>query len=52
VAYASGDVKSGANGDGMNWFWNGRDYSLSKVITFMSSSELNYSKPHPISVAA
>ena len=31
VAYASGDINSGGNGLGMNWFWNGRDYSFFTV---------------------
>lgn len=28
VAYASGDINAGGNGLGMNWFWDGRDYSF------------------------
>ena len=31
VAYASGDINSGGNGLGMNWFWDGRDYSFFTV---------------------
>jgi len=31
VAYASGDINTGGNGNGMNWFWNGRDYSFFTV---------------------
>ena len=31
VAYASGDINSGGNGIGMNWFWDGRDYSFFTV---------------------
>ncbi len=31
VAYASGDINTGGNGIGMNWFWNGRDYSFFTV---------------------
>ena len=31
VAYASGDINSGGNGNGMNWFWDGRDYSFFTV---------------------
>ena len=31
VAYASGDINSGGNGIGSNWFWNGRDYSFFTV---------------------
>lgn len=31
VAYASGDINLGGNGVGMNWFWNGRDYSFFTV---------------------
>lgn len=31
VAYASGNINSGGNGIGMNWFWNGRDYSFFTV---------------------
>jgi hypothetical protein len=31
VAYASGDINAGGNGLGMNWFWNGRDYSFFTV---------------------
>jgi hypothetical protein len=31
VAYASGDINSGGNGVGMNWFWNGRHYSFFTV---------------------
>ena len=31
VAYASGDINNGGNGVGMNWFWNGRDYSFFTV---------------------
>ena len=31
VAYASGDINTGGNGVGMNWFWNGRDYSFFTV---------------------
>ena len=31
VAYASGDINTGGNGLGMNWFWNGRDYSFFTV---------------------
>ena len=31
VAYASGDINSGGNGIGMNWFWNGRNYSFFTV---------------------
>lgn len=31
VAYTSGDINSGGNGLGSNWFWNGRDYSFFTV---------------------
>jgi hypothetical protein len=31
VAYAGGDVNSGGNGIGMNWFWDGRNYSFFTV---------------------
>jgi hypothetical protein len=31
VAYASGDINLGGNGLGMNWFWDGRDYSFFTV---------------------
>ncbi len=31
VAYASGDINSGGNGIGMNWFWDGRHYSFFTV---------------------
>jgi hypothetical protein len=31
VAYASGDINTGGNGNGTNWFWNGRDYSFFTV---------------------
>ena len=31
VAYVSGDINSGGNGLGMNWFWDGRDYSFFTV---------------------
>jgi hypothetical protein len=31
VAYASGDINSGGNGVGMNWLWNGRNYSFFTV---------------------
>src|SRR5271157_1286087 len=31
VAYASGDINAGGNGNGMNWFWNGKDYSFFTV---------------------
>jgi hypothetical protein len=31
VAYVSGDINSGGNGLGLNWFWNGRDYSFFTV---------------------
>ncbi len=31
VAYASGDINIGGNGNGMNWFWNGRNYSFFTV---------------------
>jgi hypothetical protein len=31
VAYASGDVNSGGNGLGLNWLWDGRDYSFFTV---------------------
>ncbi len=31
VAYASGDVNSGGNGLGMNWFWDGSEYSFFTV---------------------
>ena len=31
VAYASGDINNGGNGLGMNWFWDGRDYSFFTV---------------------
>ena len=31
VAYASGDINVGGNGVGMNWFWDGRDYSFFTV---------------------
>jgi len=31
VAYASGDINAGGNGVGMNWFWDGRDYSFFTV---------------------
>jgi hypothetical protein len=31
VAYASGDINSGGNGLGMNWFWDGRNYSFFTV---------------------
>jgi hypothetical protein len=31
VAYASGDINAGGNGPGMNWFWDGTDYSFFTV---------------------
>ncbi len=31
VAYASGDINLGGNGLGMNWFWDGKDYSFFTV---------------------
>jgi hypothetical protein len=31
VAYASGDINTGGNGNGMNWFWDGRHYSFFTV---------------------
>ncbi len=32
VAYASGDIRNqGGNGNGTNWFWDGRDYSFFTV---------------------
>jgi len=31
VAYASGDINTGGNGNGMNWFWDGRKYSFFTV---------------------
>src|SRR5271170_4456418 len=31
VAYASGDINTGGNGLGMNWFWDGREYSFFTV---------------------
>ena len=31
VAFVSGDINSGGNGIGMNWFWDGRDYSFFTV---------------------
>lgn len=31
VAYASGNINTGGNGLGMNWFWDGRDYSFFTV---------------------
>jgi hypothetical protein len=31
VAYASGDINTGGNGNGLNWFWDGRDYSFFTV---------------------
>ncbi|MGA2247493.1 MAG: hypothetical protein ABSH48_21115 [Verrucomicrobiota bacterium] len=31
VAYASGNINTGGNGLGLNWFWNGRDYSFFTV---------------------
>ena len=31
VAYASGDINTGGNGLGMNWFWDGRHYSFFTV---------------------
>ena len=31
VAYVSGDINGGGNGLGMNWFWDGTDYSFFAV---------------------
>ena len=31
VVYATGNINTGGNGIGMNWFWNGRDYSFFTV---------------------
>ena len=31
VAYASGDINLGGNGNGQNWFWDGRHYSFFTV---------------------
>jgi hypothetical protein len=31
VAYASGDINTGGNGLGTNWFWDGREYSFFTV---------------------